>query len=77
MGWLPQLSDVRLQNHTQFSDDAYAAFLMYDQEVNSPLDMKPPTRLYTDDYLKTMQNERQLAYALVKELVCKEQQVYH
>ena len=49
------------------------AFLMYGREVNSPLDMKPPTRLYTEDYIKNMQNERQQAYALVKELVTKEQ----
>ena len=49
------------------------AFLMYGREVNSPLDMKPPTRLYSEDYIKTMQNERQQAYTLVKELVSKEQ----
>ena len=50
------------------------AFLMFGHEVNSPLDMKQPTRLYSDDYLKVMQNERQQAYSLVKELVAKEQQ---
>eukprot|EP00794_Sanderia_malayensis_P005886 gene5886-biopygen4888 len=50
------------------------AFLMFGREVNSPLDMKPPTRLYSDEYLKVMQNERQQAYSLVKELVAKEQQ---
>eukprot|EP00795_Rhopilema_esculentum_P001556 gene1556-16005_t len=49
------------------------AFLMYGREVNSPLDMKPPTRWYSEDYIKTMQNERQQAYTLVKELVTKEQ----
>ena len=50
------------------------AFLMYGREVKSPLDMKLPTRLYSENYLKTMQNERQQAYTLVKELVRKEQQ---
>ena len=35
--------------------------------------MKPPTRLYTYDFLKTMQNERQHAYAVAKELVSEEQ----
>jgi len=50
------------------------AFLMYGREVNSPIDMKPPTRLYTEDYLEVMQSEGEQAYALVKELVAKEQQ---
>eukprot|EP00794_Sanderia_malayensis_P018389 gene18389-biopygen12333 len=49
------------------------AFLMFGRELNSPLDMKPPTRLYTDDPVKNMQNERQLAYEIVKNLVSKEQ----
>ena len=49
------------------------ALWMYGREVNSPLDMKPPTRLYSEDCIKTMQNERQQAYTLVKELVSKEQ----
>ena len=42
-------------------------------EFTSPLEMKPPTRLYTDGPLKVMQNERQQAYAIVKDLVAKEQ----
>eukprot|EP00794_Sanderia_malayensis_P003905 gene3905-biopygen3341 len=46
---------------------------MFGRELNSPLDMKPPTRLYTDDPVKNMQNERQLAYEIVKNLVSKEQ----
>eukprot|EP00794_Sanderia_malayensis_P011438 gene11438-biopygen9117 len=49
------------------------AFLMFGRELNSPLDMKPPTRLYTVDPVKSMQNERQLAYEIVKNLVSKEQ----
>ena len=49
------------------------AYLMFGREVNSPLDMKPPTRLYSEDYIKVMQNERQQAYATVKDLVAKEQ----
>ena len=49
------------------------AFLMFGREVKSPLDMKPPTHLYSDDYLKVMQNERQQAYSLMKEHVAKEQ----
>ena len=47
---------------------------MYGREVNSPIDMKPPTRLYTEEYLEAMQSEGEQAYALVKELVAKEQQ---
>eukprot|EP00794_Sanderia_malayensis_P000882 gene882-biopygen147 len=50
------------------------AFLMFGRDVNSPIDMKPPTRLYSDEYVKVMQNERQQAYSMVKELVAKEQQ---
>ena len=49
------------------------AFLMFGRELTSPLDMKPPTRLYTEDPVKSMQNERQLAYEIVKDLVSKEQ----
>ncbi len=49
------------------------AFLMFGRELNSPLDMRPPTRIYSEDYVKIMQNERQQAYELVKDLVSKEQ----
>ncbi len=49
------------------------AYLMFGREITSPLDMKPPTRLYTDDPVKNLQNERQIAYEVVKELVSKEQ----
>eukprot|EP00794_Sanderia_malayensis_P019624 gene19624-biopygen13894 len=50
------------------------AFLVFGRDVNSTIDMKPPTRLYSDEYVKVMQNERQQAYSMVKELVAKEQQ---
>jgi len=49
------------------------AFLMFGRELDSPADMKPPTRLYSEDFVKTQQNERRQAYAVVKELVSKEQ----
>ena len=49
------------------------AILMFRRELTSPLDMKLPTRLYTEDPVKSMQNERQLAYQIVKDLVSKEQ----
>ena len=49
------------------------AFLMFGRELNSPADMKPPTRLNSEDFVKTQQNERRQAYAVVKELVAKEQ----
>ena len=38
-----------------------------------PLDMKHLTCSYTEDPLKVMQNERQQAYAIVKDLVAKKQ----
>eukprot|EP00112_Aurelia_sp_Birch-Aquarium-sp1_P012429 Seg2613.2 transcript_id=Seg2613.2/GoldUCD/mRNA.D3Y31 product="Transposon Ty3-G Gag-Pol polyprotein" protein_id=Seg2613.2/GoldUCD/D3Y31 len=49
------------------------AYLMFGREITSPLDMKPPVRLYTEDPVKCMQNERQIAYEIVKDLVSKEQ----
>ena len=50
------------------------AFLMYGRELTSPLDMNPPTNLYTTDPIKEMQNERRIAYETIKDLTSKEQQ---
>ena len=47
------------------------AFLMFGGECTSHL--KPPTRLCADDPVKVVQNTRQQAYAIVKDLVAKEQ----
>ncbi len=72
MGRLPRLSDICLQNHTPFSDGAYASLLDVWARSELPFGHETPYK-FVQRRLPEKDAEQQ-AYALVKELVCKEQQ---